>query len=99
MSDPRIVNLVNGRDSSHGNFKRASNLAIGILNALTSREGWYELNAEHQYALIMIAVKMARILEGNPLLVDHWDDIAGYATLVAQGLIDDEVRAGGKATG
>jgi len=35
-------------------------------------------------ALEMICVKMARILAGDPDHADHWDDIAGYARLVAR---------------
>jgi hypothetical protein len=31
----------------------------------------------------MILNKVSRILAGDPGHVDHWDDIAGYATLVA----------------
>lgn len=32
----------------------------------------------------MIAHKLARIAVGDPDVNDHWDDIAGYATLVSQ---------------
>ena len=34
-------------------------------------------------ALDMIASKLARVVSGDALHLDHWDDIAGYATLVA----------------
>lgn len=37
-------------------------------------------------ALDMIVHKMGRIVNGNPDVVDHWKDIAGYATLVADRL-------------
>jgi hypothetical protein len=37
-------------------------------------------------SLDMIAHKIARILNGNPNVHDHWHDIAGYATLVANDL-------------
>jgi hypothetical protein len=33
----------------------------------------------------MIAVKVARILNGDAACVDHWDDIAGYAYLARVG--------------
>ncbi|WP_257617167.1 hypothetical protein [Campylobacter pinnipediorum] len=38
----------------------------------------------------MIAHKIARILAGNPNYKDHWDDIAGYATLVSKELENDK---------
>lgn len=31
----------------------------------------------------MVCVKLARIASGDPLVPEHWDDIAGYAKLVA----------------
>jgi hypothetical protein len=34
----------------------------------------------------MIVHKISRIVNGNPDKVDHWVDIAGYATLVADRL-------------
>lgn len=37
-------------------------------------------------ALTQVCVKLARILEGDPNERDHWDDVAGYATLVAEAL-------------
>jgi hypothetical protein len=32
----------------------------------------------------MICYKMGRILSGDSNNLDHWDDIAGYATLVSK---------------
>jgi hypothetical protein len=37
-------------------------------------------------AIDMIIHKLGRIINGNPDKVDHWDDIGGYATLVADRL-------------
>ena len=41
---------------------------------------------DQREALDMIIHKMGRIINGNPDKVDHWTDIAGYATLVADRL-------------
>lgn len=46
------------------------------------------LPAIHAEALDMIFLKISRILTGDPNHVDSWDDIAGYAKLVA-----DHVRS------
>jgi hypothetical protein len=43
-------------------------------------------------ALHMIAHKMGRIATGNPNIKDHWADIAGYATLIANLLGEDDYR-------
>ena len=47
-------------------------------------EGWDRLNSAQQESLEMILHKIGRILEGNPNVEDHWDDIAGYAKLVSK---------------
>jgi ferredoxin-fold anticodon binding domain-containing protein len=44
-------------------------------------------------ALFMIAVKIARILQGNHLEPDHYKDIAGYAIL---GMAKDSQTQGEK---
>jgi hypothetical protein len=41
---------------------------------------------DQREALDMIIHKMGRIINGNPDKVDHWVDIAGYATLVSDRL-------------
>src|SRR5262245_24164283 len=56
---------------------------MGHHAALQAERNWPELPDEVKHALYMIAHKLARIMAGNPLHVDHWDDIAGYATCVA----------------
>lgn len=48
---------------------------------------WEKLSDHHKEALEMICHKIARILNGDPNYADNWDDIAGYAKLVA-----DKVR-------
>lgn len=41
--------------------------------------------------LDMIAHKIGRILAGDPLEPDHWDDIAGYAKLVSDRIREDRL--------
>ena len=47
---------------------------------------WGDLTDVQKEALDMIAHKIARILAGNQDNKDHWDDIAGYASLVLREL-------------
>lgn len=51
-------------------------------------KGQVGLDDDHMEALEMIAHKIGRILNGDPYYVDSWDDIAGYARLVADRLRD-----------
>jgi len=44
------------------------------------------LTADQQEALEMICHKIARIINGDPDYADSWQDVAGYAQLVADRL-------------
>ena len=55
-----------------------------VLNALNNRDK--TLAHDQAEALDMIIHKIGRIVNGNPDVVDHWLDIAGYAKLVADRL-------------
>ena len=46
------------------------------------------MEADKKEAIHMILVKLSRIIYGNHDHADHWDDIAGYALLVADRLKD-----------
>lgn len=45
-----------------------------------------KLHDDQAESLHMICNKLARIVNGNPDLVDHWADLSGYAQLVANRL-------------
>lgn len=45
-----------------------------------------QLAFDQRESIDMIIHKLGRIINGNPDKVDHWVDIAGYATLVAERL-------------
>ena len=55
-----------------------------VLNALNNRDK--VLAHDQAEAMDMIIHKIGRIINGNPDVVDHWLDIAGYAQLVADRL-------------
>ena len=48
---------------------------------MKSGTNWISLSDEQAESLEMIALKIARILSGNPDYSDHWDDVIGYAKL------------------
>ena len=77
------------RANTHGSFHQVAEIAQLIKNVV--RDETQALSCQQQEALDMIASKIARICNGNPDEPDHWRDISGYATLVADQL------EGGKA--
>lgn len=74
------------REKTHGNFDSHARICQSIKCQMYNTDGWGHLVASQRESLEMIAHKIARILNGNPHIHDHWHDIAGYATLVAKEL-------------
>lgn len=75
------------RQVSHGDF--SSNAKVSQLLKSALRWGCFELDDDQQESLEMICLKISRIATGNPNEPDHWLDIAGYATLVYNRLMED----------
>jgi hypothetical protein len=71
------------RAKTHGEYLTHAQITQDLKTILHTRVGWTCLNQPQKESLDMIAHKIGRILNGNPNYRDHWDDIAGYAKLVA----------------
>lgn len=81
--------LLAEREKTHGSAVDVAEIYDGLTKAFTLGPtidapplAWMSLD--------MIAMKMARILAGDPKHKDHWDDIAGYARLVSRSLEGDQ---------
>lgn len=74
------------REKTHGSFADHAAITQAIKLVMHDPEYWSKLNDEQKEALDMIAHKIGRIMAGNPNTHDHWYDIAGYSTLVANAL-------------
>lgn len=74
------------RDKTHGDYDYQSKLSQEIKNVFKSSYLWNTLSYNQKESLEMIAVKISRILNGNPNFKDHWDDISGYAELISESL-------------
>jgi len=77
-----LSNILESRHHQHGSFADQAALSQQFKQIMLCGK-WAGLSAAQKDALDMIAVKISRILSGDPKHIDHWDDIAGYATLVA----------------
>jgi hypothetical protein len=84
MADVRQI--LNERGKVHGDFTDHATFAQHLKRIAQSSKNWTSLNTVQTEGLEMILHKVARILAGNPNHADHWDDIAGYATLVSERL-------------
>jgi hypothetical protein len=74
------------RDATHGDYAVQAFVAANLKSTMHNTDGWHRLSSEMRESLDMVAVKVSRILSGDPSFVDHWHDIAGYATLVEKSL-------------
>lgn len=74
-----LTELLVERGKTHGSFAMVADVAVK-LQAIT--EANHE-TAGMAFGRQMICAKLARIACGDPEHEDHWRDIAGYATLVA----------------
>jgi hypothetical protein len=80
-----LKNTLKQRQKTHGNFQTHAKISQQ-LKAVLWEHGHQSLDHDQVEALEMICHKIARILNGNPNTYDHWHDIAGYSTLVADRL-------------
>ena len=85
----RTEEILKEREKTHGSWERfvaRYNYLNASLHDFTVKE-----NKGARLSLSMIFVKIARILN-DWRCIDHWEDIAGYATLVAKQLRKNEKK-------
>lgn len=80
-----IRETLDDRSITHGDFTDQAGLSIALKTAV-ARTTAGKFTPVQREAIHMILHKIARIACGNPNEPDHWVDIAGYATLVADRL-------------
>ena len=77
-----IEETLKERGSRYGSFEDQGRIEQDIKEAMRKASGWDNLAADQKSALEMIAVKLSRILKGDPDYADSWHDIQGYAKLI-----------------
>ena len=83
-----VDKTLNARAEMYGKFKDGAALMQSIKRELSAHAAKHgKTFADDQWeALEMIVHKIGRIVNGDPDVTDHWVDIAGYATLIADRL-------------
>lgn len=87
-----IDKILEERGSRYGLFIEHAKLTQRMKRLMKNWDDdkWRNLSDDQVEALEMIAHKIGRILNGDPDYIDSWDDIAGYAKLVADRLRGQE---------
>ena len=86
----KVEDTLQERGKNYGNYREQTTISKNIKEAMQERDKYWEMESDQQDALEMIAVKMSRIVNGDPDYADNWADIAGYATLVKDRLEGNE---------
>ena len=89
MNERSIHATLAERGAKNGRFADAARVTQALKGALRDSPKWNELPDAMKEALDMDANKTGRILAGDPNCYDHWHDKAGYATLVAETLVEE----------
>ena len=74
------------RQKTHGDFEENAELSQALKYVMRNLGNWDELRPDQQEALEVIQHKIARILTGDPNLIDSYRDICGYSQLVVNRL-------------
>lgn len=86
MSATNADSILDERGTRYGTFLQQAIITQRLKAVMGDTPNWIALNDDMTEALEMIAIKIGRILNGDPSYVDSWVDIAGYAQLVADRL-------------
>jgi hypothetical protein len=78
------------REKTHGSFETHANCTQILEDTFYSFKPSLFYNSVMREGLHMIFHKLGRIAAGCATHKDHWDDIAGYATLVSRSLENRE---------
>lgn len=78
------------RAERYGEYYDVAMTSQAIKQIMEMSKGYGDLELDQCESLHMIANKIARIVNGDPMYSDSWHDIAGYATLIAHRLESEE---------
>jgi Domain of unknown function (DUF6378) len=79
-----IKDILKQRGGTHGPWELQARISENLWRIMLSTDKAY--SPGQAQALHMICTKLGRIAAGDENEIDHWRDLAGYATLVANDL-------------
>jgi hypothetical protein len=83
-----IQEVLQERGSRYGSFTEHARITQNIKRAMKDSPNFEDLPDAMKESLEMLAHKLGRILNGDPLYKDSWTDIIGYARLIEQELVE-----------
>lgn len=97
MSD--VDSTLEERGTRYGSYVDVSDLTFQLFESIRARmEGRQGFEPYHVEAIHMICNKLARAVCGDPMYIDSWRDISGYATLVVNTLNEQDGASDSKVS-
>lgn len=87
-----IETVLAHREKTHGLYSDQAKLSQTLKRIFRGTKNWGRLDDCQAQSLELFCDKLSRILNGDHNESDHWQDIAGYATLIVKEL---ETMTGG----
>jgi len=81
-----VNTIIAERKSRYGDFTEEARISDGICALMEASPEWQKTDPIARQMLRMLAVKMARITNGDETYVDNYDDIMGYAKIAKERL-------------
>lgn len=84
---PSVASTLKERSNTHQQpgplgYRMHASCTERLMEICRAQPNWASLNDSQKETVYMTQHKLARILTGNPNVPDHWQDIAGYNTLI-----------------
>lgn len=93
-----IDNTVTQRGERYGLFADGAVIMQDLKTVMRATPGWERLTPSQREALEMIQHKIGRVLNGDPMYVENFTDIAGYAILVKDEMLRTDGATDAKIT-
>ena len=81
-----LENTLKERGSRYGTMAQNGKVSQLLKRSIQLGESWDSMSDDKKESLEMICHKISRIVNGDPVYVDSWHDIGGYARLIEESL-------------
>ena len=88
----QVKKILDEREKTYGQYYMVSKISQDVKKVIRNSPNYPLMPDYMKESLDLIANKLARILNGDPLYDDSWRDISGYCTLVLMEIEDMENR-------
>jgi hypothetical protein len=86
----QVKKILDEREKTYGQYYMISKISQDVKKVIRNSPNYPLMPDYMKESLDLIANKLARILNGDPLYDDSWRDISGYCTLVLMEIEDME---------